>query len=156
MGRSLWPCVSGWLAVMTLMGWLFASCDNEETGVPASLPDGKYPLSMTAEINQLQTRAGGKDAWAGSEEIEVLLDGMLSPKRYVMNVSSNAVPKDAGNTITGRTPPRRASRHGLRIYSTRMWISPIRVAGMSVSISCTPPPWGVMTRPSTSVSTTGW
>ena len=51
MGRSLWPCVSGWLAVMTLMGWLFASCDNEETGVPASLPDGKYPLSMTAEIN---------------------------------------------------------------------------------------------------------
>lgn len=53
MGRSLWPCVSGWLAVMTLMGWLFASCDNEETGVPASLPDGKYPLSMTAEINQL-------------------------------------------------------------------------------------------------------
>ena len=99
MGRSLWPCVSGWLAVMTLMGWLFASCDNEETGVPASLPDGKYPLSMTAEINQLQTRAGGKDAWAGSEEIEVLLDGMLSPKRYVMNVSSNAVPKDAGNTI---------------------------------------------------------
>ena len=52
MGRSLWPCVSGWLAVMTLMGWLFASCDNEETGVPASLPDGKYPLSMTAEINQ--------------------------------------------------------------------------------------------------------
>ena len=89
MGRSLWPCVSGWLAVMTLMGWLFASCDNEETGVPASLPDGKYPLSMTAEINQLQTRAGGKDAWAGSEEIEVLLDGMLSPKRYVMNVSSD-------------------------------------------------------------------
>ena len=35
MGRSLWPCVSGWLAVMTLMGWLFASCDNEETCVPA-------------------------------------------------------------------------------------------------------------------------
>lgn len=80
-------------------GLAIRSCDNEETGVPASLPDGKYPLSMTAEINQLQTRAGGKDAWAGGEEIEVLLDGMLSPKRYVMNVSSNAVPKDAGNTI---------------------------------------------------------
>lgn len=53
MGRSLWPCVSGWLAVMTFMGWLFASCDNEETGVPASLPDGKYPLSMTAEISNI-------------------------------------------------------------------------------------------------------
>ena len=99
MERSLWPRVSGWLAVMTLMGWLLVSCGNEETGVAASLPDGKYPLSMTAEINQPQTRAGGKDAWAGGEEIGVMLDGMLNPKSYVMDASGNAVPKDAENAI---------------------------------------------------------
>lgn len=73
-----------------------------------------------------------------------------------MNVSSNAVPKDAGNTIYWKnTTEARVTAWTPNIFDPNVDISD-QSSGMSVSISCTPPPWGVMTRPSTSVSTTGW
>ena len=78
---------------------LFASCSQEETGDVTPLPDGKYPLQLTAELAQPQTRTGGKDTWTGGEEIGVLLDGMTDAKKYVMDASGKAEPADAGNTI---------------------------------------------------------
>ena len=44
---------------------LFASCSQEETGGVTPLPDGKYPLQLTVEQAQPQTRSGGKDTWTG-------------------------------------------------------------------------------------------
>ena len=78
---------------------LFASCSQEETGGVTPLPDGKYPLQLTVEQAQPQTRSGGKDTWTGGEEIGVLLDGMTDAKKYVMDASGKAEPADAGNTI---------------------------------------------------------
>ena len=78
---------------------LFASCSQEETGGVTPLPDGKYPLQLTAKVAQPQTRAGGKDSWTGGEEIGVMLEGMLDPKKYVMDASGKTQPADAENTI---------------------------------------------------------
>ena len=63
------------------------------------LPDGKYPLQLTAEVARPQTRAGGKDAWTGGEEIRVSLEGVFGNKTYVLDASGNASPKDAANAI---------------------------------------------------------
>ena len=94
--------------MLMLAGGLLVSCGKMETGESTTrLPDGKYPLRLTAEVAQPHPRAGGK-------EIGVMLDGMLSLQRYVMDASGNTVPKDAENTIyrksttetcvTARTP----------------------------------------------------
>ncbi|MGG6546780.1 UNVERIFIED_CONTAM: fimbrillin family protein, partial [Prevotella sp. 15_C9] len=48
---------------------------------------------------QPQTRAGGKDAWTGGEEIRVSLEGVFGNKTYVMDASGNASPKDADNAF---------------------------------------------------------
>ena len=83
---------------------LLASCNQEETGDVTPLPDGKYPLQLTAELAQPQTRSGGKDTWTGGEEIGVLLDGMTDAKKYVMDASGKAEPADAENTIYWQDP----------------------------------------------------
>ena len=75
--------------MLMLAGGLLVSCGKMETGESTTrLPDGKYPLRLTAEVAQPHPRAGGK-------EIGVMLDGMLSLQRYVMDASGNTVPKDA-------------------------------------------------------------
>lgn len=96
--RRLWSRIGGWLPTLMLIGGLLFSCSKEE-GDATSLPDGKYPLQLTTEVVQPQTRAGGKDMWMGGEEIGVMLGDMLSPKRYVMDASGKAEPADAENTI---------------------------------------------------------
>ena len=95
-----WPRIGGWLPVAMLICGVLASCSSEdESATP--LPDGKYPLQLTAEVAQPQTRAGGKDAWTGGEEIGVTVEGYIGgmPKTYVMDASGNATPKDAANAI---------------------------------------------------------
>ena len=78
---------------------LAVSCDTDETGGINTLPDGKYPLQLTTEVVQPQTRGGGKDAWTGTEEIGVKLDGMSTAKKYVVASTGEASPADAANTI---------------------------------------------------------
>ena len=96
--RRPWPRIGGWLPVMMLICGVLASCSSEDKST-APLPDGKYPLQLTAEVAQPQTRAGGKDAWTGGEEIRVSLEGVFGNKTYVMDASGNASPKDADNAF---------------------------------------------------------
>ena len=92
------PRIGGWLPVVMLICGVLASCSSEDEST-APLPDGKYPLQLTAEVAQPQTRAGGKDAWTGGEEIRVSLEGVFGNKTYVMDASGNASPKDADNAF---------------------------------------------------------
>ena len=92
------PRIGGWLPVVMLICGVLASCCSEDEST-APLPDGKYPLQLTAEVAQPQTRAGGKDAWTGGEEIRVSLEGVFGNKTYVMDASGNASPKDADNAF---------------------------------------------------------
>ena len=96
--RRPWPHIGGWLPVVMLICGVLASCSSEDEST-APLPDGKYPLQLTAEVAQPQTRAGGKDAWTGGEEIRVSLEGVFGNKTYVMDASGNASPKDADNAF---------------------------------------------------------
>lgn len=98
--RRPWPRIGGWLPVVMLICGVLASCSSEDEST-TPLPDGKYPLQLTAEVARPQTRAGGKDAWTGGEEIGVTVEGYIGgmPKTYVMDASGNAAPKDAANAI---------------------------------------------------------
>ena len=98
-----WPHVGSWLPALMLAGGLLVSCGKDDTvGNTTSLPEGMYPLKLTAEVaQQPQTRAGGKETWTGGEEIGVTVEGYIGgmPKTYVMDASGNAVPKDDANAI---------------------------------------------------------
>ena len=96
--RRPWPRIGDWLPVVMLICGVLASCSSEDEST-APLPDGKYPLQLTAEVAQPQPRAGGKDAWTGGEEIRVSLEGVFGNKTYVMDASGNASPKDADNAF---------------------------------------------------------
>ena len=98
-----WPHVGSWLPALMLAGGLLVSCGKDDTvGNTTSLPEGMYPLKLTAEVaQQPQTRAGGKETWTGGEEIGGTVEGYIGgmPKTYVMDASGNAVPKDDANAI---------------------------------------------------------
>lgn len=96
--RRPWPRIGGWLPVMMLICGVLASCSSEDEST-TPLPDGKYPLQLTAEVAQPHTRAAGKDAWTGGEEIRVEMKGVFGNKTYVMDASGNASPKDADNAF---------------------------------------------------------
>lgn len=91
--------IGGWWRMLTLalaVG-LFASCETEERGDVTSLPDGKYPLQLTAELVQPQTRAAGKDAWTGSEAIAVRMDDTTG--KYVVDATGTATPATAADAL---------------------------------------------------------
>ena len=92
MNRYYWTI----LASLSLMA---ASCGKTEPESATALPEGKYPLKLTAEMTQPLTRSGGKDAWAGGEEIGVSMDGLLSPRKFVIEPGGSAKPIDAANAI---------------------------------------------------------
>ena len=94
--RRRWPHIGSWLSVMMFIGGLLSSCNNENI---ESINYGKYPLQLIAEVEQPQTRSGGKDAWTGGEEIRVAMEGVFGSKTYVMDASGNATSKDAENAI---------------------------------------------------------
>lgn len=56
-----------------LLGAGLASCSQDDMpqagGTP--LPEGEYPLTLTARVDGMNTRATGKDAWADGDEIGV-------------------------------------------------------------------------------------
>ena len=92
MNRYYWTI----LASLSLVA---ASCGKTEPESATTLPEGKYPLKLTAEMTQPPTRSGGKDAWTGGEEIGVSMDGLLSPRKFVIEPGGSAKPIDAANVI---------------------------------------------------------
>lgn len=92
MNRYYWTI----LASLSLVA---ASCGKTEPESATALPEGKYPLKLTAEMTQPLTRSGGKDAWSGGEEIGVSMDGLLSPRKFVIEPGGSAKPIDAANAI---------------------------------------------------------
>lgn len=61
------------LAAAMLFGAGLASCSQDDMpqagGTP--LPEGEYPLTLTARVDGMNTRATGKDAWTEGDEIGV-------------------------------------------------------------------------------------
>jgi len=92
-------CTGRWVLAIVLARGLLASCSTSDSEDTMPLPEGKFPLQLTAEVTQPQTRAGGKDAWTGGEEIRVAMEGVFGTKTYVMDASGNASPKDADNAF---------------------------------------------------------
>ena len=92
MNRYYWTI----LASLSLVA---ASCGKTEPESATALPEGNYPLKRTAEMTQPLTRSGGKDAWTGGEEIGVSMDGLLSPRKFVIEPGGSAKPIDAANAI---------------------------------------------------------
>lgn len=92
MNRYYWTI----LASLSLVA---AACGKTEPESATALPEGKYPLKLTAEMTQPLTRSGGKDAWTGGEEIGVSMDGLLSPRKFVIEPGGSAKPIDAANAI---------------------------------------------------------
>lgn len=71
----------GWGLAAVLL--LFASCSRD--GLPGdgdTLPEGKYPLALTAEMDGMKTRAAGKDAWTDGDEIGVRIGADGAAGRY--------------------------------------------------------------------------
>lgn len=78
------------VAAALLLSVGFASCSQDDMpltgGTP--LPDGKYPLSLTATVGSHQTRAGGKDQWQGGEAIAVSIGNYTG--KYTMDANGKA------------------------------------------------------------------
>lgn len=93
---------SGSLPVLLLAGGLLASCDKEDMthteGTP--LPEGKYPLVLTASVGEMQTRSAGKDGWAENDPIGVRI-GNAGAKvgKYLVSQGGSTQPADDGEAL---------------------------------------------------------
>lgn len=79
---------------------LAASCSTDDD--TTALPDGKYPITFTAQVDGLtQTRATVRDAWIGGEEIAVSIDGGSNYKTYKITEATTGAmsPDGAANTL---------------------------------------------------------
>lgn len=68
-------------ALLTCMA--FASCNTEDmpdSNIP--LPDGQYPLMLSAEVEGMRSRAAGKDAWDDGDAIGVRIGENGEPGQY--------------------------------------------------------------------------
>ena len=92
------------MAATLLLCMGFASCsqdDMQQTG-GTPLPEGKYPLSLTATVGTPQTRAGGKDEWQGGEEIAVSIGNYTG--KYTMDANGKATAAGAPYYWQNTTP----------------------------------------------------
>ena len=87
-----------WISIA--LGFQLSCTKTEDSTI---LPHEKYPLNLTSELTRIETRSAGKDSWTGGEIIGVYMDGMLNPKKYVLDASGSASPLDADNTIYWKT-----------------------------------------------------
>lgn len=78
------------LAAAMLLGTAFASCSQDDMpqagGTP--LPDGEYPLTLTARVDGMNTRTAGKDEWTVGDEIGVRIGADGAIGHYRLNVSN--------------------------------------------------------------------
>lgn len=75
------------LAAAMLLGTAFASCSQDDMpqtgGTP--LPEGEYPLTLTASVDGMNTRATGKDAWVDGDMIGVRIGTDVATGCYELN-----------------------------------------------------------------------
>lgn len=73
-----------------LLGTAFASCSQDDMpqagGTP--LPDGEYPLTLTARVDGMNTRTAGKDEWTVGDEIGVRIGADGAIGHYRLNVNN--------------------------------------------------------------------
>ena len=78
------------LAAAMLLGTAFASCSQDDMpqtgGTP--LPEGEYPLTLTARVDGMNTRTAGKDEWTVGDEIGVRIGADGTIGHYRLNVSN--------------------------------------------------------------------
>ena len=80
------------LAAALLLGAGLASCSQDDfadkpQGGP--LPDGEYPLTLTAQVDGMATRTSGKDAWADGDEIGVRIGADGATGHYKLNANGS-------------------------------------------------------------------
>ena len=80
------------LAAAMLLGAGLASCSQDDfadkpQGGP--LPDGEYPLTLTAQVDGMATRTSGKDAWADGDEIGVRIGADGATGHYKLNANGS-------------------------------------------------------------------
>lgn len=94
---------SGSLPVLLLAGGLLAACDKEDMthteGTP--LPEGKYPLVLTASVGEMQTRSAGKDTWTENDPIGVRIGdaGAKVGKYLVVSQDGSTLPASDGDAL---------------------------------------------------------
>ena len=55
-----------------LLAGALAGCSGDELeGQGSALPEGEYPLRLSAEVGELQTRAGGKETWTNGDAVGI-------------------------------------------------------------------------------------
>ena len=79
---------------------LLASCSEQKAWQDGTISPlgGKYPLRLSANVEQVQSRSTGKDAWTGGEEIGVILESQTG-KYYITDASGNVEAIDESNKI---------------------------------------------------------
>ena len=79
---------------------LLASCSEQKAWQDGTISPlgGKYPLRLSANVEQVQSRSTGKDAWTGGEEIGVILESQTG-KYYITDASGNVEAIDESNTL---------------------------------------------------------
>lgn len=87
-------------AVMLLC---LSSCSQDDIpGIGKPLPDGMYPLNLTATIGASRSRAESKDSWVGGEEIAVNISGNTA--KYIIHTSIDTYGNAKANAIPSDTP----------------------------------------------------
>ena len=87
-----------------LLAGALAGCSGDELeGQGSALPEGEYPLRLSAEVDELQTRAGGKDTWASGDAVGIRKEGEDRVARYVIGENNALNPATPNQTLYWRT-----------------------------------------------------
>ena len=76
-----------------LAGGLLTACNSGDEPGAGRLPDGKYPLTLTASLDGMKSRAAGIDSWQGGEEIAVSIGDYTG--KYTVNADGKTTASGA-------------------------------------------------------------
>ena len=91
---------------MAFFSCLLAASCSDLTDDATTLPEGKYPMTFTAQVDGLTvsratTDADGKTSWGADDPVAISMDGGTNHKEYkISNASTGAMaPNDEVNTL---------------------------------------------------------
>lgn len=80
---------------------LLSSCTAEDIpqsdGMP--LPEGKYPLNLTATVSNIKARTSGKDFWTEGDEVAVRIGNDGKTGKYVISSNNSLKPASDEETL---------------------------------------------------------